>query len=311
MTEGRKLRVAMLYGGFSAEREVSLSSGRECAAAARSLGHEVVAIDVTRDVAGLVAALTPRPDVVLNALHGRWGEDGCVQGLLNLLDIPYTHSGVLASALAMDKPTAKRVFEAAGLRCPGGEVLHRSLVEAGDPMPRPYVVKPIDEGSSVGVTIVQPGDNKPAIHDGAWPYGDAVLVEPYIPGRELTVAVMGDRALAVTELRPKQGFYSYEAKYTEGKTEHLVPAPVPQAIYDQAMDEAVAAHRALGCRGVSRADFRYDDRPGQGEAGGLYLLEVNTQPGMTPLSLVPEQAAHLGISFPELIGWMLEQAACD
>ncbi|MEX2630107.1 MAG: D-alanine--D-alanine ligase [Tistlia sp.] len=306
-----KLRVAVLYGGFSAEREVSLVSGKACLEALSTLGHEAVAIDMTRDLAALMAALTPRPDVVLNALHGRWGEDGCVQGLLNVLGIPYTHSGLLASSLAMHKPTAKRLFEAAGLRCPGGEVLHRSVVEAGDPMPRPYVVKPIEEGSSVGVVIVQAGDNVPPIQTGAWPYGERVLVEPYIPGRELTVSVMGDRALAVTELRPKRGFYNYEAKYTGGKTEHLVPAPVPEPIYAQAMEEALAAHRTLGCRGVSRADFRYDDRPEQGEAGGLYLLEVNTQPGMTPLSLVPEQAAYLGISFPELVGWMLEQAACD
>src|SRR5690606_12022896 len=260
---------------------------------------EAIEIDLARDVAGLLAALTPRPDVVLNALHGRWGEDGCVQGLLNILDIPYTHSGLLASAMAMHKPTAKRLFEAAGLRCPGGGVMHRSLVEAGDPIPRPYVVKPIEEGSSVGVVIVQVGDNAVPIHEGDWPYGEEVLVEPYIPGRELTVSVMGDRSLAVTELRPKRGFYNYEAKYTGGKTDHLVPAPVPEAIYRQALDQALIAHRALGCRGVSRADFRYDDRAEQGEAAGLYLLEVNTQPGMTPLSLVPEQAAHLGITFPE------------
>lgn len=311
MNGSGKLRVAVLYGGFSAEREVSLVSGKACIAALAELGHEAVPIDMTRDLAALMAALTPPPDVVLNALHGRWGEDGCVQGLLNILGIPYTHSGLLASSLAMHKPTAKRLFEAAGLRCPAGEVMHRSLVEAGDPMPRPYVVKPIEEGSSVGVVIVLEGDNALPIHEGDWPYGEEVLVERYIPGRELTVSVMGDRALAVTELRPKVGFYSYEAKYTGGKTEHLVPAPVPEAIYVQAMDEALTAHRALGCRGVSRADFRYDDRPGQGEAGGLYLLEVNTQPGMTPLSLVPEQAAHLGVSFAELVAWMLEQAACD
>ncbi len=304
-------RVAVLYGGFSAEREVSLVSGRACAEAVRELGHEAVEIDMTRDLAALTAALTPRPDVVLNALHGRWGEDGCVQGLLNILGIPYTHSGVLASSLAMHKPTAKRFFEAAGLRCPGGEVMHRSRVETGDPMARPYVVKPIDEGSSVGVIIVRPGDNEAPIHADDWPFGEEVLVEPFIEGRELTVSVMDDRALAVTELRPTAGFYDYEAKYTAGRTEHIVPARVPDAIYAQAMEQAVAAHRALGCRGVSRADFRYDDRPGLGEAGGLYLLEVNTQPGMTPLSLVPEQAAHCGISFADLVGWMLEQAACD
>ncbi|GIK98587.1 MAG: D-alanine--D-alanine ligase [Alphaproteobacteria bacterium] len=302
-------RVVVLMGGASAERQVSLASGAECAKGLRAAGYEVVEVDAGRDVAALAKALNPRPDVVFNALHGRYGEDGSVQGVLELLGIPYTHSGLLASALAMDKAMAKRVFAAAGITCPDGRVIDASELLAGDPLPRPYVVKPNNEGSSVGVRIVQPGDNLPLPEDCGWHVGQKLLVESYIPGRELTVGVMGDRALAVTELRPKLGFYDYEAKYTEGKTEHLVPAPVPDEITRQAMDAALAAHRALGCRGVSRADFRYDDTAGK--PGKLYLLELNTQPGMTPLSLVPEQAAHLGIPFPQLVAWMVENARCD
>jgi len=300
--------IAVLYGGPSAEREVSLVSGRACADALASLGHRIRLIDVGHDVAALSRDLCdPRPDLVFNALHGRFGEDGCIQGLLNLLELPYTHSGLLASALAMDKPVAKRLFAAAGLRCPEGLVLAPEALLAGDPLPRPYVVKPTHEGSSVGVVIVQPGSNNPPIDPAVWPFGRDVLVERFVAGRELTVAVMEDRALAVTELRTKVGFYDYEAKYTAGKTEHLVPAPVPPAIYEEALETALAAHRALGCRGVSRADFRYDDRA----EDGLFLLEVNTQPGMTPLSLVPEQAGYVGIAFPELVQWMVERARCD
>lgn len=309
------MKVLVLYGGRSVEREVSLVSGEACAAALRERGHEARLFDMAEGVAALLAALESpggsRPDAVLNALHGRWGEDGNVQGLLNLLGLPYTHSGLLASALAMDKAVAKRLFAAAGLRCPDGMISDRRTLLAGDPLPRPFVVKPVREGSSMGVVIVRPGDNHLPFSKQDWPFGEEVLVEPYVQGRELTVAVMEDRPLAVTELRPRAGFYDYEAKYTDGKTEHLVPAPVEAPIYEQALAMALAAHRALGCRGVSRADFRYDDRPEAGEAGGLYLLEVNTQPGMTPLSLVPEQAAHLGISFPELVEWMVERARCD
>jgi D-alanine-D-alanine ligase len=302
-------RVAVLMGGASAEREVSLVSGRACAEALRAEGYDVTTIDVGRDVAALIAALEPRPDAVFNALHGRWGEDGCIQGVLDLMGIPYTHSGLLASALAMDKPMAKRIFAAAGIRCPGGKLVTREDFAKGEPMARPYVMKPYNEGSSVGVRIVREGDNLPPLAS-EWPYGLAALVEPFIPGRELTVAVMGDRPLAVTELRTKSSFYDYEAKYTDGITTHLVPAPLPPKVYEAALAMALAAHRALGCRGVSRSDFRYDDTKGDGPEH-LYLLEVNTQPGMTPLSLAPEQAKHAGISFRALVSWMVENAQCD
>jgi len=301
-------RVAVLMGGASAEREVSLVSGKACADALRAEGYDVTTVDVGRDVAALIAALEPRPDAVFNALHGRWGEDGCVQGVLDLMGIPYTHSGLLASALAMDKPMAKRVFAAAGLRCPGGKLVTREEFAKGEPMARPYVMKPYNEGSSVGVRIVRQGDNVPPA--SSWSYGSAALVEPYIAGRELTVAVMGDRPLAVTELVSKTNFYDYEAKYTDGITQHLVPAPIPPKVYEAALAMALGAHRALGCRGVSRSDFRYDDTQGGGPEQ-LYLLEVNTQPGMTPLSLAPEQAKHVGISFGALVSWMVENAQCD
>ncbi len=302
-------RVAVLMGGPSAEREVSLVSGRECAKGLREAGYDVYTIDVGHDVKALVAALEPRPDVIFNALHGRFGEDGCVQGVLEFLSIPYTHSGLLASALAMDKPMAKRLFAAAGIRCPDGVVTDIRGVERGDPLPRPYVVKPANEGSSVGVRIVRAGDNQP-VRAADWRFDPRVVVERFIAGRELTVAVMGDRSLAVTELRSHTAFYDYEAKYTEGRTDHLIPAPVPKDIYDEALRMAGLAHEALGCRGVSRADFRYDDTGGGG-AEQLYLLEINTQPGMTPLSLVPEQAKYRGISFPDLVAWMVENARCD
>ena len=303
-------RIAVLHGGISAEREVSLVSGRECGAALTEAGFTVDMVDVTDDVGAVIAALTPAPDAVFNALHGRWGDDGCVQGLLELLHIPYTHSGVMASALAMDKEMAKRVFVAKGLRCAESVIATREQILAADPLPRPYVVKPVAEGSSVGVRIVQEGDNEPPLGaEEPWQSSQPIMVERFIPGRELTVSVMGERALAVTELKPKQGFYDYEAKYTEGKTVHEIPAELPETVYEEALASALAAHRALGCRGVSRADFRYDDTPG-GD-GQLYLLEVNTQPGMTPLSLVPEQAAHLGIGFSELCAWLVENARCE
>jgi D-alanine-D-alanine ligase len=304
-------RILLLLGGESAEREVSLVSGKACADALRSLGHKVEVFDCGRDVSALMDALDPRPEIVFNALHGRWGEDGCIQGILDLLGLPYTHSGLLASALAMDKPMAKKVFADAGLRCPAGEVVSRDVFHDGDPLPRPYVIKPLHEGSSKGVIIVHAGGNEPPLDSREWAFGPDVLVEPFVPGRELTVGVMGDRPLGVTEIRPLDEFYDYTAKYTEGKAEHLIPAPVPDGVLRQAMDDAVTAHKALGCRGVSRADFRYDDGPETDSSTGLYLLEVNTQPGMTPLSLVPEQADHIGISFPELVQWMVEHAACD
>jgi D-alanine-D-alanine ligase len=308
-------RVLVLMGGWSAEREVSLSSGAEVARALLEQGYQVDTLDVSRDVARLIAALSPPtgpgPDVVFNALHGKGGEDGTIQGLLDLLEIPYTHSGVLASALAMDKPAAKQAFVAAGLRCPEGIVVPREVLLRGDVMARPYVVKPPAEGSSVGVRIVREQDNAQVFDAETWMFGEEVLVERYIPGREITVAVLGEptgpRALGALEIRPLGGFYDYTAKYTDGQAVHLMPAPLEPAIYDEALRIAETAHRELGCRGVSRADLRYDDT--QGAPGELYLLEVNTQPGMTPLSLVPEIAASAGILFPQLVSWMVENAA--
>jgi D-alanine-D-alanine ligase len=299
-------RVAVLYGGISAEREVSLSSGRQVIAALRGAGFEVTPIVVGEDLGAVLAALNPAPDAVFNALHGRFGEDGAIQGVLDWLNIPYTHSGVRASALAMDKAAAKAVFVAAGLPVAAGRVVGINELHDADPLPRPYVVKPLNEGSSVGVSIIRTGDNRRVGED--WRFGPAALVEEYVPGRELTVAVMGDRALAVTEIAPKHGFYDYESKYADGGSRHIIPAEIHPDMYARALDVAVAAHRALGCRGASRSDFRYDDT--QGEPGRLVLLEVNTQPGLTPTSLLPEQAAHCGMSFPRLCAWMVEQAAC-
>ncbi len=299
--------VTVLMGGWSAEREVSLVSGRACAAALEARGHRVTRVDLSRDLSALLKALDPIPDVIFNALHGRWGEDGNIQGVFNILGIPYTHSGVLASSVAMDKPLAKTVFESAGIPCPPGQVMTVDDIRDGRVMDPPYVIKPIDEGSSVGVHIVETTASPPPVDD--WPFGRDVLVEPYIPGREFTVSVMGDRTLGVTELRPLSGFYDYEAKYTDGKTTHLCPAPIPDELADRLQEYALTAHRVLGCRGVTRADFRYDDTAGVPDR--LYMLEVNTQPGMTPLSLVPEQARAAGISFEELVDWMVDNAACD
>lgn len=303
-------RVVVLYGGFSAEREVSLVSGRACAEALRSKGHDVVLIDPADGVKALVAALDPARDVVFNALHGRPGEDGSVQGLLDLLRVPYTHSGLLASAVAMNKALARDIFSRAGLRCATGKLCTRDDFRAGHPLPVPYVIKPVAEGSSKGVRIVAAGDNLIA-SDEDWAYGDHVLVERFIEGRELTVAVLDGKALAVTELRTAEGFYDYANKYTEGRTQHLVPAPVPAEITEQALRWAEIAHEALGCRSLSRSDFRYDDRPEAGADGGLYILETNTQPGMTPLSLAPEQATHVGISFADLVDRLVKTAKYD
>ena len=300
--------VAVLMGGWSAEREVSLVSGAAVAKSLKAQGHKVTTIDIGRDVSELLAALHPRPNVVFNALHGRFGEDGIVQGMLEILGIPYTHSGVLASALAMDKPMARRLFRDAGLNVAEGMVLSRDEVLAGDFMVPPYVVKPINEGSSVGVRIVHPSDNQTPFADTAWPYGEEVLIERYIPGREIQVAVMGDKALGAIEIRPKSGFYDYEAKYTAGKADHLMPAPIAPAAYDEALEVALTAHRTLGCRGVTRTDLRFDDT--EGGSGKFFVLEVNTQPGMTPLSLVPEIAAHKGISFDQLVSMIVEDASC-
>ncbi len=304
-------RVSVLMGGPSAEREVSLSSGTNCAAALKEAGYKVATIDVGRDVPALIKAIkAQKPDVIFNALHGRWGEDGNIQGILNFIGIPYTHSGLMASAIAMDKPVAKRLFADAGLRCPKGVLLHKSEVLRGDPLPRPYVVKPANEGSSVGVQIITESSNARPFDGIEWPYGEYVLCEEFIQGRELTVGVMGDRAMAVTELRIDGGFYDYAHKYTDGLTLHLCPAPLREDIAAEAMRMALAAHQMLGCRGVTRCDFRYDNTKGD-DLSKLYLLEINTQPGMTALSLVPEQAKHLGMSYPELVSWMVEHAACD
>ncbi len=296
--------VAVLMGGWSAEREVSLASGAACAKALKEAGFDVTSIDVQRDMGALITRLYPKPDVVFNALHGRWGEDGCVQGLLNILGIPYTHSGLLASALAMDKPTAKRLFVDAGLPVAHHVVASEDDIRAGDPMPRPYVIKPCNEGSSVGVHIIREGDNALSFEGTGWPHGDRVMVEEFIDGRELTVVVMGDKPLTVTDITTERNFYDYDAKYAQGGSKHVLPAELDTETFDTCMDLALQAHRTLGCRGISRADFRYD-----GER--LYLLEVNTQPGMTATSLVPEQAEYAGISFPELVTWMVDNAECD
>jgi D-alanine-D-alanine ligase len=299
-------RVAVLMGGWSAEREVSLSTGRGCAAALRDGGYAVTEIDAPRDPAAFIRALHPRPDVVFNALHGQGGEDGHVQAILNLMQLPYTHSGLLASALAMDKPAAKAVFQAAGLPVAEGRVASREEIVAGQVVPVPYVVKPTNEGSSVGVIIVRQGENRII---AAEELKDRMLVERFIPGRELTVTVMGDKALGVIEIRPRGTWYDFDAKYSIGGSEHLIPAPIHQSAYAQAQAMALAAHQVLGCRGVSRADFRYDDTAG--EPGRLYLIEINTQPGMTPTSLVPDAARHAGISYAELVAWMVENATWD
>jgi D-alanine-D-alanine ligase len=302
-------RIAVLKGGWSVEREVSLVSGRECASALRALGHDVTEIDVSRDLAALAMALTPKPDLVFNALHGKGGEDGTVQGVLEFMRIPYTHSGVAASAIAMHKPSAKAVFAAAGLPLAESVVVDRSRLAAGDAMPRPFVVKPVDEGSSVGVRIVRQGDNSWDREAKAWKYGEEALVERYIPGREITVAVMGERALGALEIRPNRAdMYDYDAKYAPGGSDHLMPAPIHPQAYREALEIGLKAHRALHCRGVSRSDLRYDDTGG--EPGRLVLLELNTQPGMTPTSLVPDIARHAGIDFKALVQWMVENAAC-
>ncbi|MCW8086938.1 D-alanine--D-alanine ligase [Sabulicella glaciei] len=299
--------VAVLYGGISAEREVSLSSGRQIVAALREAGFAVTPIEVGSDLSATIGALqAARPDAVFNALHGRFGEDGCIQGVLDWMGLPYTHSGVRTSAVAMDKSAAKAVFEAHGLPVAAHKVVSPEELEEEDPLPLPYVVKPLDEGSSVGVSILREGDNRRREIARGWRFGPRIMAERFIPGRELTVAVMGDRPLAVTEIATDNQFYDYEAKYADGGSRHVLPARVHPEIEAEAKRVALAAHRALGCRGVSRSDFRYDDT--EGEPGKLYLLEVNTQPGMTPTSLLPEQAAHLGIPFPSLCRWIVEQA---
>jgi D-alanine-D-alanine ligase len=302
--------VAVLMGGWSGERQVSLRSGAGCAVALEGAGYKVTRIDVTRDIAAALERL--RPDVVFNALHGPDGEDGTIQGLLEILRIPYTHSGVLASALAVQKDLAKTVMRAAGIPVPDGLVVDRREAAKRHALEPPYVLKPINEGSSLGVVIVKEGRTHPPQEVGRddWPYGDVLLAEKYVDGLELTCAVMGDRALGVIDIQPvSESFYGYDAKYSKGGSIHILPAKIKPNIYHEVQDLSLRAHRALGCRGVSRADFRYDEK--KGERGELVCLEVNTQPGMTETSLVPEMAAHAGISFGELVSWMVEDASCD
>jgi D-alanine-D-alanine ligase len=301
--------VAVLMGGWSAEREVSLRSGKACAEALTRQGFRVTRIDVGRDIATVLSTI--KPDVALNVLHGNPGEDGTLQGMLEILAIPYSHSGVLASALAMQKDVAKELFRAAGVPVPEGLVATRFEAAKQHLMPRPYVIKPIAEGSSVGVFLVKEDQEHPPqeLYREDWTYGDRVILEKFIPGKELTCAVMGEEALGVIEIVPTVRFYDYEAKYAPGGSKHLLPAPVSSFVYQEARRLALGAHRALGCRGVSRADFRYDDRI-EG-TGGLVCLEVNTQPGMTETSLVPELAAYAGISFDELVRWMVEDASLN
>lgn len=301
--------VAVLMGGWSAEREISLRSGKACADALERSGYQVSRIDVDRDVAATLRAR--KPDVALNVLHGRPGEDGTLQGLLEVLGIPYSHSGVLASALAMKKDIAKSVLNSAGVPVPGGMVAARKEAAKRHLLPPPYVIKPVAEGSSVGVFIVREDHKHPPqeLTRADWAFGDQILVEPYIPGKELTCAVMGDLALGVIEIVPTVKFYDYEAKYAPGGSKHLLPAPIAADVYREVQRLALAAHRALGCRGVTRSDFRFDDS--LGAVKGLFCLEVNTQPGMTETSLVPELAGHAGISFEDLVKWMVEDASLD
>jgi len=296
-------KVVVLMGGPSAEREVSLSSGRECATALRDAGYDVVEVDAGPDVAARLIEIAP--DAVFNALHGRWGEDGAVQGILEWLQIPYTHSGILASALTLDKQRTKDVYRKVGLPVVDSVLASAEDVRKAHVMPPPYVVKPYNEGSSVGIYIVAEDANGPPQLADDMPA--QVMVEAFAPGRELTTTVMGDRALTVTDIIT-DGWYDYHAKYAPGGSRHVLPADIPQDIFDACMEYAVRAHDALGCRGISRTDFRWDETRG---LDGLILLETNTQPGMTPTSLTPEQAAHVGITFPQLCGWMVEDASCD
>ena len=301
--------VAVLMGGWASERPVSLRSGEACTKALESVGYRVTKVDVGRDIAAQLAAL--KPDVAFNALHGPGGEDGTIQGVLEVLRIPYTHSGVLASALAMQKDLAKTIMAAAGVPVPAGRVVSRFEAAKAHVLPAPYVLKPVSEGSSFGVFIIKEGRSHPPqeLVSPEWTYGDMMLAETFVDGRELTCAVMGDRALDIIEIKPQTKFYDYEAKYAPGGSIHVLPAPLSPNIYRNIQKISLEAHRALGCRGVSRADFRLDDRPDG--TGALVCLEVNTQPGMTATSLVPEIAAHAGIGFGALVRWMVEDASCN
>ena len=307
MTNPADIHVAVLMGGWSSERPVSLMSGNGVADALERVGYKVTRIDMDRDVAARLAET--KPDVVFNALHGTPGEDGTVQGMMDLMGIKYTHSGLATSVIAIDKQLSKQALAPHGIRMPGGHVVKSESLFKSDPLPRPYVVKPVNEGSSVGVAIVTAEGNfgNPIGRDveGPWQHFDELLAEPFIRGRELTVAVLGDKALCVTELQPKSGFYDFDAKYTDGMTDHICPANVPDDVANAMMEMALKAHRVLGCKGASRSDFRWDDEKG---VEGVYLLEVNTQPGMTPLSLVPEQAKFVGISYEQLVDIIVKEA---
>lgn len=303
----KQIHVAVLMGGWSNERPVSLMSGNGVADALEKLGYQVSRVDMDRNVAQVLAGL--RPDIVFNALHGVPGEDGSVQGMLDLMGIRYTHSGMVTSVIAIDKELTKQCLVPAGIPMPKGTILDSESLYAADPLPRPYVLKPINEGSSVGVAIVTEGSNygNPITRDakGPWQEFDRLLAEPFIKGRELTVAVLGDKALCVTELKPKSGFYDFDAKYTDGLTEHICPAEIPADIAQYMLDTALRAHQFLGCKGASRTDFRWDDEAGM---DGIFVLEINTQPGMTPLSLVPEQARHVGVSYEQLVDIIVKEA---
>ena len=308
MSATDKKHVAVLYGGWSAEREVSLDTGKPCGEALEAAGYTVTMVDVQPDIANVLSEI--RPDVVFNALHGRWGEDGCIQGILEILQIPYTHSGVLASSLAMNKESAKYFYRAEGIPVAESKVLTRAKAALGHPLPTPYVIKPVNEGSSVGVYIIEEGATQlldRALADGGSP-DEEIMVERYVPGRELTCAVMGDVALGVIDIVPMTEFYDYKAKYAPGGSRHVLPAEIPEDVYRRIQQYSLKAHMALGCKGVSRSDFRYDDTPGG--TGELIILETNTQPGMTDTSLVPELAAHAGHSFERLVSWMVEDASC-
>ncbi|MBS1030841.1 D-alanine--D-alanine ligase [Gluconobacter cerinus] len=300
------MKVAVLYGGTSSERPVSLVSGNAAISALREKGHEVTPVDVGADIAVTIQALkSAAPDVVFNALHGPKGEDGAIQGVLEWMGLPYTHSGIRASAVAMDKGATRMLLAAAGLPIAEGRVITPEELAEADPLPVPYVVKPVAEGSSVGVEIIRQGDNRRAEIAKNWRFGKEALVEAFVPGRELTAGVMGDRALAVTDILPAEtaAFYDFEAKYKAGGSRHVVPAELPESVTERALDYALRAHQILGCSGASRTDFRYDD-----ETDTLIVLEVNTQPGMTPTSLLPEQAAYCGISYPDLCDWLVQEA---
>ncbi|MBS1069776.1 D-alanine--D-alanine ligase [Gluconobacter cerinus] len=300
------MKVAVLYGGTSSERPVSLVSGNAAISALREKEHEVTPVDVGADIAVTIQALrVAAPDVVFNALHGPKGEDGAIQGVLEWMGLPYTHSGIRASAVAMDKGATRMLLAAAGLPIAEGRVITPEELAEADPLPVPYVVKPVAEGSSVGVEIIRQGDNRRAEIAKNWRFGKEALVETFVPGRELTAGVMGDRALAVTDILPAEtaAFYDFEAKYKAGGSRHVVPAELPESVTERALDYALRAHQILGCSGASRTDFRYDD-----ETDTLIVLEVNTQPGMTPTSLLPEQAAYCGISYPDLCDWLVQEA---